>query len=330
MRDAPLSLTRAFRRFRRRWNTFFLQPQDLRICGLIRITFAALILANYFSWWPRLELWFSDTGIMPRDVAIELTGSYAFSIFYWLPNTETVLWCCYSVAIGQASLLLLGIWPRLQALSTFVWLVSFHHRNPLLWDGEDFLMRLMCFYLILMPLDQIWAIGFPWRVSGFRSTIRETPRAPVWALRLLQLQIALILLVAGTSKLYGRAWVEGDALYYVARLHEFFPRFPVPGFLFDTPWIVKVLTWSVIAMEILVPLLVWFKETRRWALLVALLFHLASDYSMNLFLFHWFMLVGWMSFLTTEDLERVARIWRKPVSATSPTKSNSNHFGSKT
>ena len=143
--------------------------------------------------------------------------------------------------------------------------------------------------------------------------------APAWGLRLLQLQIALILWVAGTNKLYGRPWVEGDALYYVARLHEFFPRFPVPGFLFNTPWIVMLLTWSVIVVEIFVPMLVWFKETRRFALLLALVFHLASDYSMNLFLFHWFMLTAWLSFLTTEDLDFVLRKKRSPAAASEAT-----------
>ena len=244
-----------------------------------------------------------------RDaVAVELNDPYSFSVFNWLPATKGVLYGCYTVAICQAILLLFGIWSRFKPGDLSIWLISFQNRNPIIWDSEDTLMRLICFYLILMPLNQIWAIGFPWRVARRESDSIDPPQGPAWGLRLLQLQIALIVWVAGTSKLYGRPWVEGDARSYYVRLHEFFPRFPVPGFLFDTPWIVKPMTWLVIVVELIVPILVWFKETRRFALLLVLFFHLASDYSMNLFLFHWLMITGWAAFLTTEDLDAITRL----------------------
>ena len=53
-----------------------------------------------------------------------------------------------------------------------------------------------------------------------------------------------------------------------------------------------------------------FRETRLPCLLVAALFHLGCDYAMNLFLFQWIMLVGWMSFLTSDDLDRIAGLMR--------------------
>ena len=60
-------------------------------------------------------------------------------------------------------------------------------------------------------------------------------------------------------------------------------------------------TWSVIAVELAVPIFIWFRETRRLCLAGLLLFHLANEWTMNLFFFHWIMLVGWISFLTPDD-----------------------------
>ena len=55
-------------------------------------------------------------------------------------------------------------------------------------------------------------------------------------------------------------------------------------------------------IELAVPILIWFRETRHSCLLVLLLFHLGNEWTMNLFLFHWVMLCGWLAFLTADDL----------------------------
>ena len=61
-------------------------------------------------------------------------------------------------------------------------------------------------------------------------------------------------------------------------------------------------TWSVLIVELAVPVLIWFRETRRLCLLLLLVFHLGNEWTMHLFLFHWIMLCGWLSFVTNDDL----------------------------
>jgi hypothetical protein len=69
----------------------------------------------------------------------------------------------------------------------------------------------------------------------------------------------------------------------------------------------RLATWSVLVVEALAPILVWFKETRFIALMAAMTFHLLCEYSMNLFLFHWIMLLGWCTFFTDEEMRRAAQ-----------------------
>ena len=94
--------------------------------------------------------------------------------------------------------------------------------------------------------------------------------------------------------------------------HDLFGRFPVPHYLFDTPWTVRAMTWSVLYVELVIPFLIWIPKARRFSLLVLLAFHLSNEWAMHLFLFHWIMLCGWMSFLTTQDLDALARMGRHP------------------
>ena len=111
------------------------------------------------------------------------------------------------------------------------------------------------------------------------------------------------MLFSGLEKCQGAAWREGTALYYVSRLDDLFYRFPVPEFIFESLFLVAIATWAAVLLELSIPVLVWFGKTRRFALCLAVLFHLSLDYMMNLNLFEWLMLVGWSSFIERADVE---------------------------
>ncbi len=296
----------------RTWNSFFHVPVDVRLLTILRVTYAAVVLINILCWWPDLESWFGEAGVLPWDAANQLRDPAASTLFAWIPASSTVLWFCYSLFILQTVLLLLGIFPRLQAACVFAWLVSFIHRQPLLWDSEDQVMRLIGFYLIFAPLQVTAFVSFP-RVFSWQTNASPVSNAVPsgWAIRLIQLQMCVIFLAAAFAKLQGDTWLDGTAVYYAARLDEFAARGGTPQFLFDTPWIVRFLTWGTIAIEAFVPVCLWFRETRRGALFVALLFHLGCLWSMNLFLFHWIMLCGWSAFLSSEDVDFFTAAWKK-------------------
>jgi hypothetical protein len=46
-------------------------------------------------------------------------------------------------------------------------------------------------------------------------------------------------------------------------------------------------------------------------LAVLLVFHLANEWTMNLFLFHWLMICGWIAFLTPADFAWLRRKGRR-------------------
>jgi len=155
-----------------------------------------------------------------------------------------------------------------------------------------------------------------------RRATTEKPPIP-WGLRLFQIQISVIYLSSAIEKsqvyklLSGSKvdseWLKGTALYYVSRLDDSFGKLPVPAFLFETLWITKLLTWSVLLLEWGLPVLLWLKRTRRAAIVVAIVFHLSIEYSMNLFLFHWLMILGILSFAEFDELRWPP--WRKPAAA---------------
>jgi vitamin K-dependent gamma-carboxylase-like protein len=295
------------------WNGFFHGPLDLRVCALLRIAYASLVLIWLAVLYPDLATWFSEDGVIPLIVARKAMPGGAWTLLALLPQGNFWLTAAWVTAFVQTLLLLFGLGSRMNAASVFVWVVSFAHRNVLILDGEDTVFRLIGFYLILMPCGACWSvdawIGSRGRFSICPGQVANLPHGPAWGLRLVQIQMCVIFVSAALCKLQSPAWRNGTAMYYIARLDDYFGRFPTPDVLWQTPWIVGLITWGTIAAELAIPLAIWWPPARRWALAAALAFHLANEYTMHLFLFHWIMLVGWASFLNGDDLERVRRLF---------------------
>jgi hypothetical protein len=144
--------------------------------------------------------------------------------------------------------------------------------------------------MIFLPLDHRWSLLR--KIRGIPSTAGQEH---TWALRLIQLQMSIIYLSAAWCKLLGETWRDGTALWIVSRSDDYFGRFWVPEVFFE-PIFLQGLTLATLAIELLVPVTLWIPRLRVPSLIVATLFHLGIEYSMNLFLFQWIMLVGLLSF----------------------------------
>ncbi|MFK7770109.1 MAG: HTTM domain-containing protein [Mariniblastus sp.] len=278
------------------WNHFFHREEDLSILAVIRIGFGILLLINVVSWWPDLEKWFGENGVMTLDVSRQVIDSDTYTIFQWLPTTTFVLWTCYLLLITNLVCLIFGFLTRVQLVCIFVLFTSFCHRNIVIFDGEDTLFRLMAFYLLFSPAGKYFSID-NW-IARKRSGEPSAPRKfAIWPIRLIQIQTAAIVFFSGIEKLQGVEWRDGTAIYYVSRLDDFFYRFPLPDFLFTSLTMIAIATWSALVVELTVPILVWFRKLRIFALIIMILFHLSLEYMMNLNMFQWIMIVGWLSFL---------------------------------
>jgi hypothetical protein len=296
------------------WNRFFHEPGDPRVPALIRICFAAIVLVNLTALYPYLEMWYGEKGVLPSDLTY--LDSYQWSLL-GLARSSLSLQLCYWIFVMQTLCLLVGFGSRFSAASVFVWLVSFQNRNQMILDGEDDVMRIVGFLLIFMPLAEVWSADAWWWQKKDAAQLPAKDSSPYssryspWAVRLLQYFMVLVMFATGLYKLSGAPWRDGTALYYVARIDDLWGRFPVPHYFFDTPWTVRAMTWSVLYVELAIPFLIWFPQARRFSLLVLLAFHLSNEWAMHLFLFHWIMLCGWLSFLKREDFDAVARAWHR-------------------
>ncbi len=283
------------------WSHFLKAEKDCSICGIIRMAYSLLLGICMLFFGADLERWFGESGVLPYTVSRNVIGRYTQTIFTWLPHTHSVLLTCYTIFLLQILLLFVGLFSRMNAVCVYIWLISFQHRANIILDGEDSVFRLLGFILIFMPIGAAYSLD---SILARRAGKPRITTGPVWPLRLMQFQMTLIYLSAALEKLSGEDWRSGYALYYVTRLDDSFGKFPLPASLLNSLTLLQLLTWTVMTFEFSLPFALWYPRTRRIALVCAVIFHLTIEYSMNLFLFHWIMLVGLLSFLQQEDLFR--------------------------
>ena len=281
--------------WRQAWNTFFHREETMLRCCVFRIVFGSLLLVNVLVWWPNLEMWFGQEGVLDYQSSRAVIDRDTLTLFRWLPQTDVVLWSAYGLLLLHLIGLIAGVAPRWNALGVFVWFTSFQHRNLLIFDAEDYLFRILAFLLLLMPSGHALSVA-RFLPGKWKRLPCPQQRFPVWPLRLAQIQITLVYLSSAWEKLRGDEWLDGLAIYYVTRLDDLFGRFPLPSIFFESLFVMKLTTWTVLAIECFLPIGLWLKETRRIALVLGISLHLVIDYSMNLFLFHWLMIAGLLLF----------------------------------
>jgi hypothetical protein len=273
------------------WDRFFFARTADGLGGVLRILFACVCFLNMALLAPDLQLFFSESGVMPLAAGRAIVDPDTWTLFSVLPATDGVLWTTYAVMMLQLVLLGLGVWPRLQAASVFLWLCTFQHRNYLLFDAEDNLFRLMAFFLVFLPLHRHTV------VERLRGRTAGDGTWPLWPFRLVQLQMCLIFASTSLLKLSGDDWRDGTAMYYVVHLDDLYGGVFNPTLLFGYLLPLKLITWGTMLFEAAVPLVIWSRRARPVVLAALIAFHAGIHLSMNLNLFHAVMLVGWLSFL---------------------------------
>lgn len=266
---------------------------DPRIIPAMRIGFAILILIQVGVLWSDANYWFADSGVLTTQSAKHIVGDGRWSLLFWLPATESTARIGMGLMAAHAILMLLGIASRVQAFAIFLWLVSFQNRNPLIHDGEDAVFRIMAFLLIWIPLDRGWSFR---NRSLSKSLDGTSGQESAWGLRLIQIEMTAIYASTALSKIQGNTWWDGSALWYVSKMRDNYGRL-IPGEFFDLPWSSPLATWGTLLVECSLPIALWIRPLRNYAVLGGIALHLGIEISMNLFLFQWVMILGLLAFV---------------------------------
>jgi hypothetical protein len=237
----------------------------------------------------------------------------------WYHVTEPGWMVVTHIAILAVMLMFtLGFCTRLTAVLSWLGAVSYINRSSITLFGGDTMLNILLIYLMIAPsgaalsVDRLLA-----RWWAVRKARREGRPVPPWAppapsiaanfaQRMLMIHFCIIYFAAGTSKLLGGYWWNGNAIYYTMANYEFAPlnREFYLGLMrwlaqHRTLWEIVMTggTYYTLALELSLPLLVWNRRLRPFFVACSMLLHIFIALFMGLVAFSLLMATMVMAFI---------------------------------
>jgi hypothetical protein len=255
------------------------------VLGVMRIAIGCLLFTQAFDAFGELQRigYFGDHFHMPL-IADRFVATRAFYTYTLVIRLVLAVIVTLGIQARPALMLssLMGIYVLLCDK------LEFHHNR--------YALLLYAFILALTPCDKSW------RLIGRRSDSDQI--GPMWGAWLGRLQVSIIYLASGGSKLFDPDWRDGTmvAQRFVRYGHEAIDK-GVPQFFMDflaTPTMTGLIAKGAIFSELFIAFGLQFKRTRRAALWWGMIFHLMIEGTSSVELFTYVTLVAYAFFVTPD------------------------------
>ncbi len=272
---------------------------DLRSLAVLRISLAVLLLVDLLGRAGSLTAHYTDFGVLPRSVLFETEGLRSYLSLHVISGSAYWQMLLFALAGYFAITLMLGIRTRLATVASWLLLLSLHHRNPIVLQAGDTLLRLMLFWAMMLPLGARWSVDSS---SGPLTLYhRKDNRLLSVAGVAIMLQVCLVYWFTATFKDHPMWW-HRDAAYYALNVDQLVT--PLGMWVRQIDWLLPILTSTAFGLAIAAPLLVfcpvWTGTARMLVILAMIGTHLALAMSLKLGLLPYVAAASWLVFIPSK------------------------------
>ena len=257
---------------------------DVRSLAALRIVLAVIVLVDLAGRARNLLAHYTDDGVLPRHILLDEAGILRPSL-NWIGGTTVVQTLLFGITALAAVALLVGYRTRVMNVVVWVMVLSIQNRNPFVLSAEDALLRLLLFWSMFLPLGAWWSV----------DSLRDAP-APRVSMRVLSmasaglfLQIAFVYWFTVIRK-SGPEWrIDGTAIYYALSVDQITGS--IGSYLLQFPALLRVLTFAVLGIEVIGPLLLFCPvatgPVRTAGVLMIMSLHFGILLTMMIWVFPW-------------------------------------------
>jgi hypothetical protein len=281
---------------------WFFARGDASAAAAMRIAFAGCYLFMLWDLFPVRNLLLAHSGYF-GTIDTHYVERGIFDLLYQADSTLGIgIW--FGVAVLSALLAFLGLLTRVAVPVSMLCLVLLHRRNPYMLFGADMVLFDIGLWLMFLRCDRVWSVDEWLRRRRGRAASRVIP---LWPLRVIQIQVALIYFRTAMAKLATEPWQDGSAVYYALHAlgNDVFPQ------VMEHKLLLTLLTYATLAVEFSFPVLVFWRPTRWLAILSAMLVHVGIDLLMAIRLFGPVMYAGLAAFVLPEEWSKIERMVRR-------------------
>ncbi len=285
---------------------------DLRSLAVLRISLATMILVDLAIRAVDVREHYSDAGVLPRSYQ-EIQGFARFpgrfSFHMMSGDASTQAWLLALAALFSVGLLV-GYRTRLSCLGSFLLMVSVQNRNMEIETGADYLIRLVCFWCLFLPLGARFSLDRRFgRVPVLSKYTRTTQQYVSAASVALILQMSLLYFFSALHKSHPIWRTKHTAIHYALHIDAYDTS--LGEFLRQFRPLTMVLTRLTLSFEFIAPWFIFGAGTlalipflremrdyqgpfRSFATLAFILFHLGLGATISLGTFAWFAAAIWV------------------------------------
>ena len=191
-------------------------------------------------------------------------------------------------------LICIGLFYRIAIIYFFIVFSYFFLLDKGIYNNHLYLISLISFLMIFMNADA---------VLSFKNFRKEVD-IPIWQVRILQFQIALVFFFGGLAKI-NPYWLHFHPVNEILEI-----RANASGINFITEeWFKYLIMLGGIVFDLCIPFLLWIKKTRIVAILIAICFNLLNSWLFSdINIFPFFMISALILFLDESELRKLFKI----------------------
>lgn len=264
------------------------RPNSLRLFTLLVYGW---FLINAALVWPyRYFMWDIQNVFFRQGHTDTLIENFIYHLIY-VPNVFKFVFAIHLVSA------FLGMfefrWSFIPRLSAWVSALMLYYAAAEAFNSGMMIMMLLAFY---------GSVIYTKSENPYRIVLTNLA---AWACII---QIGLVYLAASLYKLGGTQWLSGSALYYTLHIDRFSSDFWIGSAFIRSAFLMKLLTWTALAYQIVFPVMLFINRGRHLYLIVGVVFHLFIGIIMHLWDFALAMIFCY-SILVHDDFAK--RLMRK-------------------
>lgn len=267
---------------------------DLRSLAAFRIAAGTLLVVDALLRTRDFSLMFAPDGIFPL-AALRQTWNADPAMWSVAFLVDQAWWGGIVLAAqGIAGLCLACGW-RTRGVTIVAWAahLSVMRRTLPATNAGDAWLGTLLFWSMFLPLGAVWSADAIRRRSAGGTGRRTFSIASIAFV----LQVLVVYLAAGLAKL-NDSWLSGEAIGRALSIHDH--GTPLGTWLAGASWLMRPLTWGVLGIELVLPVLFLLVSRPRPRLAIAccfILFHLAIQATMSVGLFAAIGIAAWLTLL---------------------------------
>ena len=287
---------------------------DLRSLAIFRISIALIIIVDLITRATDLESHYTDRGVLPIDRVIEHSPKWRVSVH--LLNGSIEFQAALFIIAGLFAVgLLLGYHTRFVTPVVWFLTISLNSRNWLLMQGGDYILCLLLFWSMFLPLGARYSIDHLRNPHQYQESDLIFSGGTVAAL----LQICFIYWFSVALKSPKNWLIRGTGVYYALMLDRYVTSFG-KLLLESHPLLLKFLTYATMGLEAFGPLLAFlpfFSGPVRCLVIVSfMIFHFSMGLALELWLFTYICMASWLLFVPGWFWDQFLGRFKTPVQRT--------------